>query len=306
MATLPETLDWTLLRAFLAVADTGSLSGAARLLQTSQPTVGRQVQALELALETSLFRRKPKGMELTEAGAELIAPARAMQIAARDIVRKVGGAGRAMSGTVRITASVFMAHHVLPEIFADIRRSLPNVALELVPSDEAENLLFREADIAVRMYRPEQLDVITRHLGDVELGLFGTEAYLARIGPVETDEVLERYEFVGYDRGERLIRGFRDAGVNVTREFFPVRCDSQTTYWELVRAGCGLGFASKFVASRDPLMREVDLGVPIPTLPVWLTAHQAMRRTPRVARVFDLLAQALVPILSRPETAAVS
>ncbi|MEL6642895.1 MAG: LysR family transcriptional regulator [Pseudomonadota bacterium] len=298
MASTFDSLDWSLVRAYLAVAETGSLSAAARKLGASQPTVGRQVQAMEEALGAVLFHRRARGMVLTEMGGVLLAPARAMRDAAGALALTAAGVSDSMAGTVRVTASVFASHHVLPPIIARIRAAEPEIAIELAPSDETENLLFREADIAVRMYRPTQLDVITKHLGDIELGLYGSPDLFARYGRPTCQAELERIPFVGYDRSERIIRGFREAGWHVDRDFFKVRCDSQTAYWELVRAGCGLGFASKLVAARDPLLEEVDLGIPIPSLPVWLTAHETMRRTPRVRRVYQMLGEGLSDLFS--------
>ncbi|MEO0701515.1 MAG: LysR family transcriptional regulator [Pseudomonadota bacterium] len=298
MATTFDSLDWSLVRAFLAVAETGSLSAAARQLGASQPTIGRQVQAMEDAVGVSLFNRQARGMALTEMGVALLEPARAMRDAAGALALTAAGASDTMSGTVRVTASIFASHHILPSLIADVRLAEPDIAIELAPSDQTENLLFREADIAVRMYRPTQLDVITRHIGDLQLGLFGTRSFLQRYGRPTCRADLERIPFVGYDRNERIIRGFREGGWDVGRDFFGVRCDSHSVYWELVRAGCGLGFSSRLVAGRDPEIEEVDLGIPIPPLEVWLTAHEAMRRTRRVQRVYQLLGDALTRAIS--------
>jgi DNA-binding transcriptional LysR family regulator len=98
---------------------------------------------------------------------------------------------------------------------------------------------------------------------------------------------------VGYDSNDQIIRGMREAGLQVSRDAFATRCDNQTTYWELVRAGCGIGFSQTGIARLDPLVEELDIGVDIPALPVWLASHENLRRTPRVARVWDLLANGL-------------
>ncbi|MDG1431558.1 MAG: LysR family transcriptional regulator, partial [Paracoccaceae bacterium] len=152
-------LDWSLVQSFLAVAEHGSLSAAAKALGASQPTVGRQIKAMEVALGVTLFVRQPRGLVLSETGSDLIEPAKAMQEAVNEISLRAAGREDATIGTVRITASITVSHYVLPPIIAAIRLAEPGVAIELVPSDESENLLFREADIALRMYRPTQLDV---------------------------------------------------------------------------------------------------------------------------------------------------
>lgn len=286
-------LDWSLVQSFVAVVEEGSLSAAARALGLTQPTIGRQIGLMEAQLGLSLFRRRPRGMEPTEAARQILPSAQAMRDAARDLALAAVGSAQAPGGTVRITASVFASHHILPPILARLRAEAPEIALDLVPSDTTENLLFREADIAVRMYRPTQLDVVTRRIGTLALGLFAAKDYLDRVGrPASPDDVLA-LDFVGYDRGEDIIRGFRAAGVEVGREFFATRCDHQSTYWELVRAGCGAGFGQVGVARLDPDLEELVLGVPIPELEVWLTAPEAIRHSPPVARVWAVLADAL-------------
>ena len=278
---------------FLAVAETGSLSAAARRLGSSQPTVSRQVREIEETLGETLFARQARGMSLTETGRALLAPAREMGEAAGTFGLIAAGASERLSGSVRVTASVFVAHYVLPSIVSTMREAEPEISIEVVASDASDNLLFREADIAVRMYRPTQLEMVTRHIGDVELGLFGSVAYLDRMGrPVGPDD-LGRHHFVGYDRNPAIIDGFRASGWEVDRDFFPVRCDQNTVVWELVRAGCGLGFAQAKIGRMDPQVEEIALGIPIPRLPVWLTAPEALRQSPRIRRIWDLLVDGL-------------
>ena len=155
--------DWTLYRSYLAVAETGSLSAAARRLNLSQPTLGRPIADLEAALSTSLFTRIPQGLRLTDAGTLLLPAARQMRDAAAHIALLAAGRSETLTGTVRLTASRVVSHYLLPPILADLRHKEPGIDIELVPSDSTENLLFREADITLRMYRPTQLDTVTRH-----------------------------------------------------------------------------------------------------------------------------------------------
>ena len=203
-----------------------------------------------------------------------------------------------ISGTVRVTASVFVAHYILPDILAKLRIEEPDIDIEIVASDESENLLFREADIALRMYRPEQLDVVTQHLGNATLGLFAATSYLDRVGRPETEEDLLKHDWVGYDRREEILRGFRETGWDVERTFFKLRTDQQAVYWELVRAGCGLGFTQIEYAKRTPGVEQVMIPLEIPHLEVWLTAHETMRRTPRIRKVWDILGREMRPLLS--------
>ena len=292
-----QSLDWSMVEVFLAVAETGSLSGAARAMGSSQPTVGRQVREIEDRLGATLFQRQPRGMALSETGAALLEPARAMREAAGRFANIAAGAGDEISGTVRITASDFISYYLMPGIIADIRRAEPEIAIDLVATDDANNLLFREADIAVRMFRPTQLDLITQHVGNMPIRLFGAKSYLDRVGRPKSDEDLQHHQWVGYDRDPRMIEGFRDAGWPVDRDFFRTRCDRHPVLWQLVRAGCGLGFVQRPYALSDPAVEEVPLSVPLPELEVWLTAHSALRGTPRIRRAWTLLAEGLKPFV---------
>jgi DNA-binding transcriptional LysR family regulator len=292
------SLDWSLVQAFLAVAETGSLSAAARQLGTSQPTLGRQIKTIEGQLGAELFYRQPRGFALTQTGAELVGPAQTMRDAVQQIALTAAGQQARLDGTVRITASVATSAMHLPPIIARIRKLEPQIAIELVPSDDSRNLLYREADIAVRMYRPTQLDLVTQHIGEIPLAIFAAKSYLEERGMPQSIADLPKHDFVGYDSNTDIVDGFKDAGVTVDREFFKTRCDDNISYWELVRAGCGIGFAQADIGQRDPLIVEIDIGLQLPTLPIWLTAHEAMRQTPRIRRVWELLEQGLRPLVS--------
>lgn len=289
-------LDWSLVQTFLAVAETGSLSGAARLLGLSQPTLGRRVREIEAALGTEVFRRHAKGLALSETGQALVAPAQAMREAAGRLALVAAGEDRGLSGPVRITASVVVSHFVLPKILAALRQEEPGIEIDLIASDSSENLLFREADIAVRMYRPGQLDVVTRHVCDLAMGAYAATAYLDRAGRPETVDDLFALDWVGFDRNEMIIRGMAEAGWSVTRDFFKLRTDDQAAFWHLVRAGGGVGIALQAVGEPEPLVERIMPQLPLPRLPVWLTAHEAVRRMPRVARVWEALIDALAAL----------
>ncbi len=294
-----SSLDWSLLQSFLAVADEGSLSGAARKLGTSQPTLGRRIKQIETQLGVTLFHRQPRGFALTDIGTELLAPARAMHDAAMQVSLAAAGRAQSTAGTVRITASVFVANFILPPIIAKLRLAYPEISLDLIPNDASENLLFREADIALRMYRPTQLDIITRHLCDLPLGMFASTNYLDRKGRPDTiEDIFNTHDLVGFDRDEQILRGMRQMGLDAKRDWFKTRCDEAVTYWELVRAGCGIGFSQTHVGQRDPSVEQILQDVPIPSLPVWLTAHQAMQQTPRIRRVWDMLADEIPAFVS--------
>ena len=292
-----HSLDWSLVQAFLAVAETGSLSAAARELGRSQPTLGRQIRAMEAQLGADLFHRQPRGLALTETGNALLSPARAMREAANAMTLAAAGREERLEGSVRLTASVAVSVFHLPRILTAIRRAEPRIALELVPSDRSSNLLYREADIAIRMYRPTQQDLVTRHLGDTAIGVFASREYAQRRGLPRGVAEVAGHDLIGQDRETQLLEGMQALGLSATRDWFALRCDDVATSWQLIRAGAGIGFIQRSLGQRDPDLVEIDLGVSLPTLPVWLTAHEAMRRTPRIRRVWDLLAEALVPAM---------
>jgi len=291
-----QNLDWSLLQAFTAVAETGSLSAAARKLGQSQPTLGRQVAKAEATLGTALFTRQPRGLALNQSGEALYPIALEMQDAARRLTLIAAGQSQSLKGTVRITASKVFAHYTLPPILADIRAAEPEIQLELAPNDSTENLLFREADIAIRMYRPTQEDVIARKLGEVKTGLFAHKSYLAKRGTPQGFDDIAAHDMVGLDRNPLIIDAMRAFGIPRTREDFPVRCDDQATYWELTKAGCGIGATQLRLGLQAEGMVHILPDLPLEPLPVWLVAAKALRQTPRIRRVYDLLAKAIKPL----------
>ena len=284
-------LDWTHIRSFLAVAETGSLSAAARALGQSQPTLGRHVKAAEATLGAALFSRDPAGLRLTDVGLSLLGPAREMAAASARLETLAAGRDQQLSGTVRITASVVVSHAILPPILADLRTAEPEIEIELVPSDTAESLIFREADIALRMFQPTQLDVVTRKIADQPLALYAAHDVLARFGQPRSLEDLKHMPFVGFDRDDQILRAMRGFGFDVSRDFFGVRCDDQAAFWQLVCAGCGVGAMQAVIGDAEPRVQRLEVQPDLPALPVWLAAHEALHKTPRVKRVWDFLAQ---------------
>jgi len=284
--------DWTLLRAFLEVANCGSLSRAAVALGSSQPTLSRQIAQLEAQLGHPLFERTTRGVRLTEAGAALRAPAERMREHARQFAMVAAGRSQTVAGTVRVTASEVFSAYVLPDLLLGLRRSHPEIQIELVASNAVENLLEREADIALRMQRPKQAALVARRLADQPMGLYAHRDYIARRGQPTLANMLQ-HEWVGYDRSDDYLRGFRAAGLSVGKELFGFRCDNQIVAWQAVLAGLGIGAMTQRVAVLSPQVVRVLPKLPIPPLLLWITAHRELRGTPRLKVVFDALARAL-------------
>jgi DNA-binding transcriptional LysR family regulator len=276
---MSNVIDWPMLRALLAVAEEGTMTGAAKVLGTSQPTVSRLIRAAEAVAGDYLFFRDETGFTPSSYCDTLIAEAREIRDALNRASLKV--AGEQPEGRVRITASVYVTTHILPPILADIRAAHPAIKLDVVATDATETLLFHEADIDLRMHEPTQLDTVTEHLGDLALGLYASRSFVEAHGMPSSVDDLRNFGMVGYDRNEWIIRSMRDMGMPVTRNWFTVTTDDQVAYWQFVQAGCGVGIGQKVVAERSPDVVQVLPELELPSLPVWLTAHQRLRHQPR-------------------------
>ena len=288
-----QHFDWTLVRSFLAVLDAGSLMGAARQLSAQQPTLSRHVAELELQLGAPLFERTGRGVTPTAAALAIADAARQMQTAAEQLSRSLSGSREATTGTVRVTASQAAASWLLPPILLALQKAEPGIAIELVSSNRIENLLRREADIAVRMQRPAQESVVARKLGDVGLGAYAHRSYLAIAGAPRKPEDLLAHRLIGFDRDDTVLRGFARLGVTVTKAQFALRCDDQVAYSHLVSAGAGIGFMSHYNARALTGMERVLPQLKLPPLPCWLAVHREIRSSKLVRLVYDFLAEAI-------------
>ena len=289
----PTQIDWNLLRSFGAVMAQGSLTQAAVQLGSSQPTVSRQIAELEAQLGAPLFERTARRLLPTAAAHALAEPAQRMLAAAQACAvaaAQAQGAEQALAGTVRLTASQVVSCHVLPPILAKLAQRHPEIQIELVASDRLDNLLAHEADIAVRMVRPTQAALITRHIADWPLGLYAHRRLLADAPAAANLATLRK---AGFDQSTEMVDGYRRAGQPVTRQDFHFRCDDQVAYLAAVRAGLGVGVLLAPLARRMPELQPLASDLPLPVLPVWLTAHRALRSSRRLKRVFECLADGL-------------
>jgi len=284
---------WETYRSFLAVMTEGSLSAAARKLGLTQPTLGRHIDELEEALGQSLFTRSQAGLIATQAARELLPHARAMASAADALIRTASGTEREERGTVRVTASVFIGSEVMPAILTRFREKHPAIAVELVLSDLSQDLLRREADIAVRMVQPKQDALIARKIGSITIGLFGHRDYLARSGTPQTLEDVADHAIIGFDKETAFERGLKEVGLPLAREMFSLRVDSDPARINALRVGYGLGLCQIGVARRDPdLVHLLPKAIRI-DLPLWLCMHKDLKDTRRVRLLFDHLVEGL-------------
>jgi DNA-binding transcriptional LysR family regulator len=285
--------DWALWRSFAAVVAHGSLSAAARTLGLSQPTIGRHIETLEADLGLPLFDRALNGLRPKPIALRLYEPVQQAQAALAEAAMVAAGAQEETGGTVRVTASAMISNYVLPEILLGIRDRNPRIAIEIVPSDSAENLLMREADIALRMFRPTQLDLVTRHLGDIAIVPIAHEHYLARHGRPTSPAELWGHDLLGFDHSDAIIRHAQSQGFVLTRDNFPLRSDNQPHLWELLKAGLGIGFGQENLARRTPGLVVLPIDIGAPPLPIWLTTHRELFTSHRIRVIYDALADGL-------------
>ena len=285
--------DWNRARAFLVTAEEGSLSAAARALGMTQPTLGRQVTALETELGVALFERGGRGLELTPSGLELLEHVRAMGDAASRFSLSASGQSTSIEGGICVTATEVGAAFVLPPILRKLRRLEPGIEIELIASNSTSDLKRREADIAVRAFRPIQSDLIARKLRGANFHLYAASDYLQRIGNPASPEDFRDADFIGINRTNLLVDALSERGFTLTLRNFPIITEHFLVLWELVKHGLGIGFMAEDVGDAEPLVERV-----LPSLdpfPVenWLVAHRELKTSRRVRTVFDFLVSEL-------------
>ena len=290
---MASDIGWELYRSFLSVLIEGSLSGAARALGVAQPTVGRHVEALEKSLGLALFTRSQIGLMPTEAALSLRSYAETMQSTAAALERAAASQGTGVRGTVRVTASDVIGVEVLPPIIASLRDEHPDLVLELVLTDRMQDLLRREADIAVRMARPRQELLVARRVGQIELGLHAHRRYLSRYGTPTTIADLADHALIGFDQTTAFIRSAGKGLSGWRREAFAMRTDNNLAQLALIRCGAGIGVCQAAIARRDDSIvrlfpRHFSL-----QMETWITMHEDLRNSPRCRVAFDALIKGL-------------
>lgn len=293
------TFDWNRARAFLVTAEEGSYSAAARALGLTQPTVGRQIAALEEELGVALFERVGHGLEPTEAALELLEHARTMGRAANALSLAAAGQSSAIDGSVRITASQLISSYLLGPLVARVRRDHPGIRLELVATNAVQDLRRREADIAVRNAPPAHDDLIGRRLEDAVARPYARRGSLGAPGEPLTAETLARADFLGFEDVGRMVQGLNALGYPVTAANFPIVTDDHLVQWNLARQGLGICIVMEQVGDADPDMERVLPDLPGIPVQMWLVTHRELRTSRRIRLVFDALAEALTGPVSR-------
>ncbi len=283
---------WEHYRTLLAVIREGSLSAAARQLGLTQPTIGRHVDALEEALGLALFTRSQGGLTPTDGALALVPHAEAMANAAEALRRVASGEAEEDRGTVRVTASEMIGTEVLPAILARFRERHPRIVIELMLSNRSEDLLQREADIAIRMIRPTQAALLAKKIGEISVGLHAHRNYIQAYGePTNVDE-LRTHAIIGYDK-EPSVRRAVDLGLEFSRELFAFRADSDLAQFAALKAGFGVGMCQYPLAKKYPELQPLMVGQISFPLDIWVVMHEDLKTSLRMRLMFDHLAKEL-------------
>jgi len=285
--------DWNRARAFLATAELGSLSAAAQALSCSQPTLSRQVSALEKELRVVLFERVGKGLELTPSGVELLECVRVMGNSAAHFSLIASGQSESLEGSVCISAPDMMAVYDLPPIISKLKQVEAKITIEVIASNETSDLKRREADIALRAYRPTQPDLIARKLRDDEFFLYATTRYLESIGRPTSLHDFSHADFIGIPDPQQIIQPLQQRGLTLSVDNFSVITGNHAVYWELVKQGAGIGFIPKQLGNAEAKVEKVLPELGAFTSELWLVTHRELRTNRRIRRVFDFLANEL-------------
>ena len=282
--------DWNHIRAFLVTAEEGTLSAAAKALNLTQPTLSRQVCALEAELKITLFERVGQRLVLTDSGLELLEHARAMGDAALDFSLSATGQSQQIEGSVIISADELTAAYILPKIIAKLRTEEPRIDIEVVVTNETSDLKRREADIAIRNFHPKQNDLIAKKLGDEVIWLYATPQYLDTLPSITDFSELEDIQIIGFDRNNSVTDVLNQQGWKLSKHNFSLITSFQLLQLALCKEGQGVIFFPQRMGDHEPtLVRAFEHMGPVMKLPVWLVCHQELRTSLRLRRVFDFI-----------------
>ena len=284
------TFDWNRARAFLVTAEEGSLAAAARSLGMTQPTLGRQVAALEKEIGLDLFTRRGRGLELTPNGIKLLEHVRLMGDAANQFSLSASGESDVIEGDVSITASELFATFMLSPMIKALRETEPGIEIEINSTNEERDLNRREADIAIRSFRPTQPDLIAKRLCSVRGHLYAAKSYLQELDNPQSIEELNTANFIDTEKPGRLMTLLNSQGFNLTKQNFPVISNSHIVQWELVKQGVAISATVEEIGDNEPLVERVVISnLPLITMDLWLVTHNELKTNRRIRRVFDFL-----------------
>lgn len=289
-------MDWNHLRAFHATATSGSLSAAARQLGLTQPTLSRQVAALEAALGVALFERAGRKLVLSQIGAEMLERISVMADTADLVALAASGRVQEIGGRVSISATDTYAAYILPAMIERIRSEAPQITIVIVASNEISNLHRRDADIAVRHAAPDRAGLTGQHVRDTEAYFYASDGWVARNGAPARPEDLTGTQLIGLEDAERFSGYLRTIGMPVDPADFRLVATSSVAVWEMVKRGMGVAPMLREIAARTPGVTRLLPDMPPISVPVWLVTHAEMQSSPRIRLVQGILAEELARI----------
>jgi DNA-binding transcriptional LysR family regulator len=236
-----------------------------------------------------------KSLELTEAGGDLLEHVRTMEEAAARVSLLAEGRSVKLEGTVRIAASGTLGAFILPPIVAELRGTHPGIELELVLSNQSSDIVRREADIAIRNYRPDEPDLVARKVRDHRAFLYATPRYLDSIGRPTTPAALSEHgQIFGFDNTALMVKVLNAQGYALRPGSFAVRTEDHLVQWAMCLQGMGMCVMMEEVGEAEPRVEKVLPDFPPPVgFPTWITSHRDLRSSRRIRVVFDLLVERL-------------
>lgn len=284
--------DWDDAKAFLVTAETGSLTAAAKLLRTSQPTVGRRVSALEESLGVVLFERSKNSLFLTPQGERILEALQGMEQVANNAIMVAKGATESLAGAVTVAVSQVDAFFKMPALIAELRQLEPTIQIKLEVSNDSADLIHRNADIAIRNFRPTEDNLIIRKLGDAHVSLFGTPQLCASFRDLSTNEC--KIPIIGFIETDYLTQILVEGGLAKEQINYVCLTDFQLSHIEFAKQG--LGFAL-LPTSLGAELEELDCLLPeshsVYDYSTWLVCHSELRHNQRIRFVYDFLAEHL-------------
>ena len=288
-----NNISWRLIKSFLITAKFGSLSAAAHNSGVSQPTISRDILQLEKQTGLSLFERTTKGLSLTEHGQNLLSSAQGMDKFANQFERVAFGLADELAGDLRVSANENIGYFILPSLIKKFRDRYPQIAVDLVIDNKESNLNKREADIALRMFRPSQADLYVKKLMNIPLSFYATQEYLDKHKSPENIQDLLNHTLIGFDQNMMLVSSAVGENMGVSREDFFLRTDSLLSQIALIRSGAGIGVTHKMVAQRYPELIQVIPQLTLPALELWSVCHRDIQQNNRIKAFMRFLSDEL-------------
>ena len=286
-------LPWEWLQSFVTVAKVGSLSKAAVELGSSQPTLSRHMAALEKQLDITLFDRSTQGLKLTTVGSMLVESSESMNSAAQQFNRIASGTLKSLEGSIRISANEIVGLYYLPEIISEFSQIYPKVQVEIDISNKETSLNKRDADIALRMFRPTQVDLIAKRLPDIEFGFVASKNYLQNHPEPQSLQDISDHKLIGFDRDLTFKKAIKQMGWPITDKNIVGRTDFLPLHIELSRQGMGITITHKYLLKRFNDLKTILKDTPLPALEFWLVCHADVQHNRKIRLMMDFLSDSL-------------